>query len=38
MAKVSDKYLAVVDKFIFNGLSIKHVAMTEEQKLRTMIV
>lgn len=38
MAKVSDKYLAVVDKFIYNGLSIKHVAMTEEQKLRTMIV
>ena len=38
MAKVSDKYLAVLDKFIFNGLSIKHVAMTEEQKLRTMIV
>ena len=38
MAKVSDKYLSVVDKFIFNGLSIKHVAMTEEQKLRTMIV
>lgn len=38
MAKVSDKYLSVVDKFIFNGLSIKHVAMTEKQKLRTMIV
>ena len=38
MAKVSDKYLSVVDKFIFNGLSIKHVAMNDEQKLRTMIV
>lgn len=35
--KVSEKYLTTVDKFIFNGLSIKHMAMTEEQKLRTMI-
>ena len=38
MAKVSDKYLSLVDKFIFGGLSIRHVAMNDEQKLRTMIV
>lgn len=36
--KVSDKYLDRVDKFIFSGCSLKHMAMTEEQKLRTMIV
>ena len=35
--KVSDKYLALVDKFIFMGGSIRHMAMTEEQKLRTLI-
>lgn len=37
MGKVSEKYLDKVDKFIFNGLSIRHVAMNDEQKLRTMI-
>ena len=35
--KVSEKYLTLVDKFIFNGGSIRHMAMTEEQKLRTLI-
>jgi hypothetical protein len=35
--KVSDKYLSLVDKFIFMGTSLKHIAMNEEQKLRTMI-
>ena len=34
--KVSDKYLSLVDKFIFMGGSIRHMAMTEEQKLRTL--
>ena len=38
MSTVSQAYLDKVDKFIFGGLSIKHVAMTDEQKLRTMIV
>lgn len=38
MAKVGDNYLELVDKFIFMGGSIRHMAMTEEQKLRTMIV
>lgn len=36
--KVSEKYLSIVEKFIFSGVSLKHMAMTEEQKLRTMIV
>ena len=35
--KVSEKYLTLVDKFIFMGGSIRHMAMTEEQKLRTLI-
>lgn len=35
--KVSDRYLDKVDKFIFGGLAIQHMAMTEEQKLRTLI-
>lgn len=36
--KVGDKYLSIVEKFIFSGCSIRHMNMTEEQKLRTMIV
>ena len=35
--KVSEKYLSLVDKFIFMGTSLKHIAMNEEQKLRTLI-
>lgn len=35
--KVSDNYLSVVDKFIFSGVPIQHMRMTEEQKLRTLI-
>lgn len=35
--KVSDAFLEKVDKFIFMGGSIRHMAMTEEQKIRTMI-
>ncbi|MDD3037900.1 hypothetical protein [Bacteroides sp.] len=35
--KVSDGYLELVDKFIFMGTSLRHMRMTEEQKLRTMI-
>ena len=35
--KVSDRYLDKVDKFIFHGTAIQHMAMTEEQKLRTLI-
>ena len=35
--KVSDRYLDKVDKFIFGGQAIQHMAMTEEQKLRTLI-
>lgn len=35
--KVSEKYLSLVDKFIFMGTPLKHIAMNEEQKLRTMI-
>ena len=35
--KVSDRYLEKVDKFIFHGTAIQHMAMTEEQKLRTLI-
>ena len=35
--KVSDRYLEKVDKFIFRGLPIQSMAMTEEQKLRTLI-
>lgn len=35
---VSDNYLELVDKFIFKGIPLKHIAMTEPQKLRTMIV
>lgn len=37
MAKVSDNYLELVDKYIFMGGEIRHMNMTEEQKLRTMI-
>lgn len=37
MARVSDNYLDLVDKFIFMGGEIRHMAMTEEQKLRTLI-
>lgn len=36
--KVGDKYLSTVEKFIFSGCSLRHMNMTEEQKLRTMIV
>lgn len=36
--KVSDKYLSLVDEIIFMGGSILHMTMTEEQKLRTLIV
>lgn len=35
--KVSDGYLELVDKFIFKGIELRHMRMTEEQKLRTMI-
>ena len=39
MAKVSDAYLDVLDKYLYHGLtSLEHVAMTPEQKLRTQIV
>lgn len=37
MARVGDNYLELVDKFIFMGGEIRHMNMTEEQKLRTMI-
>jgi hypothetical protein len=35
--KVSENYLAVVDKFIFHGFNIRNMGMSEDQKLRTMI-
>lgn len=36
--RVGEKYLSTVEKFIFSGCSLRHMNMTEEQKLRTMIV
>ena len=36
--KVSDNYLELVDKFIFSGVPVKDMHMTDEQKMRTMIV
>lgn len=35
--KVSDGYLEKVDKFIFNGIPIERMNMTDEQKMRTLI-
>lgn len=35
--KVSDGYLELVDKYIFQGVPLRHMRMTEDQKLRTMI-
>lgn len=35
--KVSDGYLELVDKFIFQGVELRHMNMTDEQRLRAMI-
>lgn len=38
MAKVSDTYLDLLDKWLYNGHALQHANMTEFQKLRTEIV
>lgn len=38
MAKVRDSYLIRLDKWLYNGTTLEHTKMTDEQKLRTEIV
>lgn len=38
MSQISEKYLTLLHKHLYDGVTLRSIAMTEEQKLRTSIV